>query len=123
MNSRMFLFSGTASLPFAIAIVTQLLFTAGDLLARYNMRGGGFTVQNFISWWFLAYFTIRQFAMFGQLYVFVHLQLGKSMALFGAVSILLSNMFGFLLLGEVLSPGAYVGVSLAVMAFLALALL
>jgi len=60
--------------------------------------------------------------MFGQLHVFTAVELGKTMALFGAVSIVLANILGFLVLKEVLSPGAYIGVSLAVIAFLVLAL-
>jgi hypothetical protein len=35
--------------------------------------------------------------------------------LFGATSIVLANILGFLLLKEVLSPGAYIGVTLAVL--------
>ncbi|MBN1386476.1 hypothetical protein JW968_05895 [Candidatus Woesearchaeota archaeon] len=44
------------------------------------------------------------------------------MALFGAVSIMLANLLGFLVLKEVLNPWAYVGVTLAVVAFIVLAL-
>lgn len=108
--------------PYSIIIITQLLFTAGDLLARANMRSGEFSLKAFLSGWFLAYFIIRQAAMFGQLYVFAKIPLGKTMALFGAVSIVLSNVLGLLLLKEVLSLPAYIGVALAVAAFLVLAL-
>jgi hypothetical protein len=59
--------------------------------------------------------------MFGQLYIFTTTELGKTMALFGAVSIILSNLLGFLVLKEVLPVGVYVGVSFAVVAFLILA--
>jgi len=79
-------------------------------------------LTTFLSGWFLAYFSIRMIAMFGQLYVFTSIELGKTMALFGAISILLANLLGFLVLKEVLSPGAYVGVTLAIIAFLVLAL-
>jgi len=107
--------------PFAMAVASQALFTAGDLLARANMRTGGFTLANFCTWWFAAYFTLRQLAMFGQLYVFSTVQLGKTMALFGAISIVLSNALGLLLLNETLTPMAYAGAALAVMAFTFLA--
>ncbi|MDD3156254.1 MAG: hypothetical protein PHP14_02410 [Candidatus Pacebacteria bacterium] len=60
--------------------------------------------------------------MFGQLYVFTVIELGKTMALFGAFSIILANVLGLLVLKEILSPGAYIGVSLAVIAFIVLAL-
>jgi hypothetical protein len=62
----------------------------------------GFALSTFISFWFLAYFTIRTIAMFGQLYVFTNIQLGKTMAFFGATSIILFNILGLLLLKEVL---------------------
>jgi drug/metabolite transporter (DMT)-like permease len=42
------------------------------------------------------------------------------MALFGAGSIVLANVLGVLLLGDVLSIRTYAGVALAVMAFLAM---
>jgi len=107
--------------PYAMAIASQALFTAGDLLARSNMRSGGFTLANFCTWWFAAYFTLRQLAMFGQLYIFATVQLGKTMAIFGAISIVLSNALGLLLLNETLTPMTYIGVALAVMAFTLLA--
>jgi len=104
-------------------VVTQILFTSSDLIARTAMKIHGFKAASFFSLWFLAYWLLRQVAMFGQLYVFSSIDLGRSMALFGAASIVLSNVLGFLLLKETLSLPVYVGVSLAVLAFLALALL
>lgn len=100
---------------------TQLLFTASDILARSNMSKLGFHTATFLAPWFLIYFVIRILAMFGQLYVFTGVELGKTMAMFGAVSIILSNVLGFLVLKEVLSPQVYVGASLAVIAFIILA--
>jgi multidrug transporter EmrE-like cation transporter len=107
--------------PIVFVVFTQILFSLGDLLARANMKKYGFTLSAFISWWFLAYFCIRQIAMFGQLYVFSSLALGKTMALFGAVSIVLSSILGLLLLNEVLSVKTYIGVALSVSAFMVLA--
>jgi hypothetical protein len=104
-----------------IIVFTQLLFTGSDLLARYNMPKLGFKFTAFFSAWFLFYFVIRTIAMFGQLYIFTTVELGKTMALFGAVSIILSNLLGFLILKEVLPIGVYIGVSFAVLAFLILA--
>ena len=98
----------------------QLLFTGGDVMARYYMRQG-FHWANFLSGWFLAYTLIRQVATFLQLYVVAQVPLGKTMALFGAMSILLSNALGILFLKEVLSPVGYAGVTLAVVAILVLA--
>jgi len=104
-----------------IIVLTQLLFTGSDLLARYNMPKVGFKPAAFYTFWFAVYFLIRTLAMFGQLYIFTTTELGKTMALFGAVSIVLSNLLGFLILKEVLPVGVYIGVSLAVIAFLILA--
>jgi hypothetical protein len=104
-----------------VIVITQLLFTGSDLLARYNMPKFGFKLSAFFSTWFVLYFFIRTVAMFGQLYIFTTIELGKTMALFGAVSIILSNVLGFLILKEVLAVGVYVGVSFAVLAFLILA--
>ena len=108
-------------LRFAILAV-QLLFTTGDLIARANLRAAGFTAAAFWSWWFLAYITTRSLATAGQLYIFANVELGKSMAMFGAVAIVLSNVAGFLLLQERLTGVEYAGVSLAVLAFLVLAI-
>jgi multidrug transporter EmrE-like cation transporter len=107
--------------PIIIIVGTQLLFTFSDLLARYNMRSSPFSLSTFLSGWFLTYFLVRQVAMFGQLYVFTQLEVGKTMAFFGATSIVVVNVLGFLLLGEQLSPLAYAGVALAVAAFIVLA--
>lgn len=109
-------------IPFLIILGTQLLFTLGDLIARSTMRRHGFTWAAFLNAGFLVYFLIRQVAMVGQLYVFASVQLGRSMALFGAASIVLSSVLGLLVLGEHLSTTHYVGIMVAVTAFLILAL-
>lgn len=101
--------------PLVILIATQLLFTTGDLLARAHMRHSPFSMSSFLNWWFLVYFLIRQVAMFGQLYVFSILQIGKTMALFSATSIVVVNVLGVLLLGEVLSLQAYLAIGLVVL--------
>ena len=108
--------------PIVVIVGSQALFTAGDLLARANMRRGGFVLAALVTWWFVLYFTLRTVAMFGQLYVLASVPIGKSMALYGATSIALVNVLGVLLLGEVLGARAYAGVSLAVLAFVVMAL-
>ena len=40
------------------------------------------------------------------------------MAMFGAVSIVLSNLIGLFYLGERISPVSYVGICLAILAFI-----
>lgn len=101
-----------------IIIGSQLLFTLGDLLARNKMQTHGFTVSTFISWWFLTYIMLRSIATFGQLYIFTQLELGKTMALFSASSLILVNILGFFVLGEKLSLPVYFGIMLAVAAIL-----
>ncbi len=107
--------------PVLVLVGTQLVFTAGDLLARANMRQKPFAMATFLSGWFIVYFLLRQVAMFGQLYVFSALPIGKMMAMFGAVSIVVVNVLGFFLLGEVLSVRAYAAIALGVLAFVILA--
>ena len=77
-------------------------------------------MHGFVVWGFLFYFLIRQVAMFGQLYVFSALQIGKTMALFSAISIVLVNVLGIFLLGEVLSARAYLAIGMVVLAFIVL---
>jgi len=104
--------------PILILIGTQCLFTLSDVMGRTYMARYGFRLSTFISIWFVGYMLIRQIATFGQVYVFANIQLGKTMAMFGAVSIVLSNVIGLLYLGEKLSPVSYFGICLAILAFL-----
>ncbi len=60
--------------------------------------------------------------MFGQLYIFTTIELGKTITLFNALSIILANLLGFLVLKEVLSPLEYIGVTLVILSFLILTL-
>ena len=109
------------SLPTFVVIGSQVLFTGSDFLARSYMPERGFVLSTFLSGWFVAYMGLRILATFGQLYVFTAVELGKTAALFGASSIILSNLLGFLVLREVLPLGAYAGVGLAALAFVVLA--
>jgi drug/metabolite transporter (DMT)-like permease len=104
-----------------VLIGTQLLYSVSDLMGRAYMARQGFRLASFLTAWFLVYLVIRQVAMFGHLYVFAYAPLGKTMALLAATSIVLSNLLGYFLLGEVLSLTAYAGVMLAVFAVLLLA--
>lgn len=107
---------------YAVLIGTQILFSISDLMGRHYMKLYGFSTASLVSVWFLVYFSIRIVATMGQLYVFSAVDLGKTMALFGAASIVIANVLGLLVLKEVLSPTAYVGISLAVLTFCVLAL-
>ncbi len=108
--------------PILIIIISQALFSASDVMGRIFMPKYGFNFSAFLTWWFLIYFVIRIFATIGQLYVLANVELGKTIAIFGAVAIIIANVLGILLLKEVLSPWAYVGVVLAILAFFVLAL-
>jgi hypothetical protein len=104
-----------------ILLGTQLIYSISDFMGRYYMSKHGFHAASFLMPWFLWYQVIRQIAMFGQLYIFAVMPLGKTMAMLGATSIVVSNVLGFLFLKEVLSPIAYVGVMMAVIAILIMA--
>lgn len=109
------------SVSVMVVILSQLLFTGGDLWARSVVSKHGFHISTFVSPWFIGYFLLRTLATFGQLYVLSNVKLGQTMALFGAASIIMANALGFLVLKEVLSPTVYIGASLAAVAFLVLA--
>jgi len=108
--------------PVVVVVGTQLLFTIGDLMARANMRKHGFTAAAFLNLWFLVYILSRQLATVGQLYVLATVPIGKTMALFGAGSIIMGNVLGVLLLGDLLSTRSYAGIALAVLAFTVMSL-
>lgn len=108
--------------PVLVIVVVQTMFTLSDVIARHLMTTTGFTAQSFTSWWFLLLILLRNIGMFGQLYVFSKIELGHTMALFGAVSIILANGLGYLFFREVLSVQAYIGVVIATLAFVVLSL-
>lgn len=107
--------------PLLVLIGTQLVYSISDFMGRCFMARQGFRLGTFLTAWFFWYFVLRQIAMFGQLYVFAYLPLGKTMAMLGASSIVISNILGLLFLKELLSPVAYAGVTLAVISFLIMA--
>lgn len=109
--------------PAFLIIGSQLLFSASDLIGKWAMKNQGFKLASFCTGWFLLYTVVRQIAVFGQLYIYSSIELGRALALFGAGSIIIGNVFSFLLFREAMSLPTYVGVSLAICAFLALALL
>lgn len=103
--------------PIVVIVATQLLFSVGDLMARANMRKHGFTMAAFLKLWFFIYIASRQVATIGQLYILATVPIGRTMALFGAASIVLANLLGVLLLGDFLPVRSYAGIVLAVLAF------
>lgn len=108
--------------PILTLLVAQILFSIGDLLARFKMRKYGFTHANLFSAWFAIYLITHLIAIFLQLYVFTTVELGRTITLFAVSGIVLANLTGLLFLSEVLSVYSYLGVALAIVAFLLLAL-
>jgi hypothetical protein len=108
--------------PIVVVVGTQLIFTIGDLMARANMRKHGFTAAAFLNLSFLIYIVSRQVATVGQLYVLATVPIGKTVALYGAGSIIMGNILGVLLLGDLLSMRSYAGIALAILAFTVMSL-
>ncbi len=108
--------------PEFVVIGVQLVFSMKDLLGRYYMERLGFSLDALLHPWFVLYVVLNATAMIGQLYVLSEVELGKTMALFGATSIVIANVLGLALLGEVLSVREYSGVMIAILAYLVLAL-
>lgn len=108
-------------IPILAALCGQAFFTAGDILARANMRVLGFHWMSFPRWWFVAYWAVRAVATMLQLYVLANFQLGRSSAVFACSSIIMANAFSILLLKEAMPPQAYAGVALAILAILVIA--
>ena len=105
-----------------VIVISQLIFSSGDLLARHFLGKSGFHWATFAAPWFLVYILTKVLAITGQLFVLSNLKIGSTMALFGATSITVSSVLGWFLLHETLSMTGYIGVTLAIIAFLLLAL-
>jgi drug/metabolite transporter (DMT)-like permease len=108
--------------PISILLVSQAIFTATDLLGRYGMRGSGAFVEKIAKPWFVLFLFGHIIASIGQLFVFSKFDVGKTVTLFGAVSIVTAGLLGFLLLKEAISLRVYFGMAFAVIAFCILAL-
>ncbi|MBA2482129.1 MAG: hypothetical protein H0V44_15825 [Planctomycetes bacterium] len=104
-----------------VIIGSQLLFSTSDFMARYYMKGQAFCVATFVSVWFAIYFIIRTIAMFGMLYAFTTVPLGRTMGLLSMTGLVVANVLGLLLLKEVLTPVAYIGLALGMIALFLLA--
>src|SRR6266540_6167085 len=108
--------------PLVVVVVSQLLFTAGDLVARLKMRQLGFGAEAFVSWWFVGYMGLRTLATFGQLWVLSRLVLGAALPMFAAASVVLSMMLSITVLNEGLGTKTIVGGGLAIAALVTLTL-
>ncbi len=103
-----------------ILLLAQGLYSVSDFLGRKGMAENGFSATVLTQSWFPRYLLIHLLAMIGQLYIFANFSLGKSMILFGAVSILLSNTLGALLLKEPITPAAIIATVLVITAMIVL---
>lgn len=108
--------------PIAVLLLAQVLFSIGDLLARYKMSRFGFHKANLLSLWFSFYIVSHFAATMMQLYVFSTVELGRVITLLAVSGIVFSNVAGLLFLHEVLTVYSYAGVVLAIVAFIFLAL-
>jgi len=79
--------------PIVVVVATQALFTIGDLMARANMRKHGFTAAAFLNLTFVAYFAIRQVAMFGQLFILASVPIRSYAGI--ALAVLAFTVMGF----------------------------
>lgn len=105
---------------FAI-LASQCIFLASDILGRHFMQKSGFHFSSFISLWFAIYVLIRMVATILELYVLTYTGIGKAFTLIAVTALVFTNIAGYLLFGEVYSFGVYVGISLAILAFVLIA--
>lgn len=108
--------------PIVVVLITQLVFSATDLLARSHLRSANFGVSSIAQPWFIWYAAIRVISTFAQFYVFTKVDLGKTVTLFSIAGIIFANILGVLFLKEVLSVKDYLGVVLAIIALIILAI-
>ncbi|HSX14978.1 MAG TPA: hypothetical protein VLE72_03710 [Candidatus Saccharimonadales bacterium] len=108
--------------PIIVILITQLLFSLTDLLARANLKHAAFNVSTFVQPWFLWYAVARVVFTFAQFYVFTKVDLGKTVTLFAITGIVMANILGVLFLKEVLSVKDYFGVMLAILALIILSI-
>jgi len=108
--------------PIIVILVTQLIYSSTDLLARAHLRGATFGPASFLQAWFIWYAVIRVASTVAQFYVFSKLDLGKTDTLFALAAIVFANILGLLFLKEVLSVKDYIGVVLAIIALVILSI-
>lgn len=106
--------------PVVLAVLSQMIFSIADFLARANLRGKTLGLPVFMSWWAPTWVVCHMLALCIQLYLFTTVPLGRAIGLMALVSLLLSNLAGFLFLSEVLTPIQYAGLILGVGALICL---
>src|SRR5207237_1117847 len=107
--------------PLILLVGAQLTFNVSDLMGRYFMSRNSFSLSTFLSLWFAIYMLIRTVATMVELYVFKTFELGKLVTIVSVGSIIFANILGVLVLKEVLPTIAYLGIALAMIAFMLVA--
>lgn len=105
-----------------VILITQLIFSLTDLLARSHLRNSSLGLSSFLQPWFLTYAVVRVTSTIAQFYVFTKIDLGKTVTLFAVAGIIFANILGVLFLKEVLSVKDYIGVILAIIALVILSI-
>lgn len=105
-----------------VILITQLIFSVTDLLARSHLRSTNLSVASFLAPWFITYAVVRVLSTGAQFYVFTKVDLGKTVTLFSVAGIIFANILGVLFLKEVLSAKDYLGVVLAIIALVILSI-
>lgn len=98
-------------------MTTQIIFSTSDLIARWHFGNQEFRLATFASGWVLVYFLIREVAGWLQIRVLSGNQLGISMAIFSGAGVIISNVFGWLLFGEVPGLRQLLALGLILMAY------
>lgn len=106
--------------PVIVAIMGQLVFSIADILGRANLRGKPFALETMEGKWLVPWLACHFFGMAVQVYLFTTVPLGRAIGLMALVSLVLSNLFGYMLLKEVLTPVQYLGLGFGVMALVCL---
>ena len=105
-----------------VILITQLIFSITDLLARGHLRSTNLGAASFLQPWFIWYAIIRVLTTGAQFYVFTKIDLGKTITLFSVAAIVFANILGVLFLREVLSTKDYIGVVLAIISLVILSI-
>lgn len=106
--------------PLAVLFGAQALFFCADILTKHALQLSGFSLQLLSQPAFLMGLVLRGGALFLQFWLMAQQPLGKVMTLMFVAGIIGSNLAGWLLFQEALTPKEYGGVLLAIAALVLL---
>jgi hypothetical protein len=107
--------------PLLMLLLAQLIYSTKDLLARSMVRGHNFGAQLLHKPQFYLILIMHFTGLVIQLYVLSNFYLSRTMTGFAMVSIILSSILGWLVLGEQISGAMYIAIALAFSSLLILA--